>query len=553
MQAVANPSDNADKEQESGAGNTYISLRNPFKLPKEDIFLLRNQQHKKKRQEREHQKGLKVHQKCTYLGKIQETRAEFRQELEKWEKEADTKTANTSLRNNPSWKKAAVRDRNDESMVAYITKKKEMFMLEYSLAVKQELMTNLAEVAKVEENRLQRAAQFLEEDAAMFDEFLKENDKSSVQAIKIAEKETKAKLEKIADIKRITGTIVTVKSDISKFEDILKDYTNFNEFLLKLSPPEWQEKQQWRREMAQKIRAREKQQQTAAKAVQGTAPTTQSRRRESSQKELPPVTDPRSLRKVSTKENKMKEPPVPEIEGNLSEYEDPQIFFTDPQQLLDLLTELEKQNLNLIQNSQDTEESLEEFRITMCNTRKKMEQETEQLSQQVDIISCAIERERVRAAELELKARLFSFGEFKADTQDRMLEGLGLKVKEVYQLSVGETEANLTTLQMLTIIEGRMEELVESLELVPRDRLLVVDRVREKERRIKQREEKVFLQKKQQEERLRKALERAQTDIKRPLVRKLVPRSQPPMQADLDAVVDEGTNVELENHQYFFT
>lgn len=46
-------------------------------------------------------------------------------------------------------------------------------------------MTNLAEVAKVEENRLQRAAQFLEEDAAMFDEFLKENDKSSVQAIKM--------------------------------------------------------------------------------------------------------------------------------------------------------------------------------------------------------------------------------------------------------------------------------------------------------------------------------------------------------------------------------
>ena len=71
---------------------------------------------------------------------------------------------------------------------------------------------------------------------------------------------------------------VQMHSDISKFEDILKDYTNFNEFLLKLSPPEWQEKQQWRREMAQKIRAREKQQQTAAKAVQGTAPTTQSRR-----------------------------------------------------------------------------------------------------------------------------------------------------------------------------------------------------------------------------------------------------------------------------------
>lgn len=52
--------------------------------------------------------------------------------------------------------------------------------------------------------------------------------------------------------------------------------------------------------------------------------------------------------------------------------QEPQLYFTDPQQLLDLLTELEKQNLNLIQNTQDTEESLQEFRITMDNTRKKM-------------------------------------------------------------------------------------------------------------------------------------------------------------------------------------
>lgn len=45
------------------------------------------------------------------------------------------------------------------------------------------------------------------------------------------------------------------------------------------------------------------------------------------------------------------------------------------------------------------------------------DQETEQLAQQVEIISYAIEREKVRAAELELKARLFSFGEYKADHQ----------------------------------------------------------------------------------------------------------------------------------------
>lgn len=51
--------------------------------------------------------------------------------------------------------------------------------------MKQEVINNLSEVAKSEENKLQRALQFLDKDAAMFDEFLKESDKSSVQAVKM--------------------------------------------------------------------------------------------------------------------------------------------------------------------------------------------------------------------------------------------------------------------------------------------------------------------------------------------------------------------------------
>ncbi|XP_062397099.1 cilia- and flagella-associated protein 100-like isoform X2 [Sardina pilchardus] len=551
MQAFANPSDN---EEDSGAGNndSIMPLRNPFKLPEEDIFLLRNKQNRKKKQELQQQRELKVHQKSTYLGKIQDKRVEFRQALKKCEDEVDSKTASTSFRSDSTWRKApGLQERNDiEKIRDYISKKRDMFLLE------QEVMTNLTEVAQAEETRLQRALHFLDEDAAMFDEFLKENDKSSVQAIKIAEQETKAKLEKIADIKRITGKIVAVKSDISKFEDILKEYTNYNEFLLKLSPPEWQDKQQWRKEMAEKIQQQQQQQQTAAKAVQGPSVVTASKRKESAMRELPPVVDPKGHRKggmPTPKEGKTKELPSPRIEADLSEFEDPQLFFTEPQQLLDLLTELEKQNLNLIQNSQDTEETLEEFRITMLNTRKKMEQETEQLAQQVEIISCAIERATQSKEELELKARLFSFGEYKADHQDRMLESLGKRVEEVYQRCVGETEANLTTLQMLTSIEGRIEELLEALELVPRERLLMVERVREKERRIRQREDKVRQQKKQQEERLRKALERAQADVKKHMGRKLMVRSQPPMQENLDHEVDESADLEMDKHQYFFT
>lgn len=48
---------------------------------------------------------------------------------------------------------------------------------------------------------------------------------------------------------------IRVHSDISKNEEILKEYTLYNGFLLKLSPTEWQERQQARRAMVDKIKA----------------------------------------------------------------------------------------------------------------------------------------------------------------------------------------------------------------------------------------------------------------------------------------------------------
>lgn len=45
-------------------------------------------------------------------------------------------------------------------------------------------MRKLEEIAGAEEKKLELAEQYLEEDATMFDEFLKENDKNSVDAIK---------------------------------------------------------------------------------------------------------------------------------------------------------------------------------------------------------------------------------------------------------------------------------------------------------------------------------------------------------------------------------
>lgn len=108
--------------------------------------------------------------------------------------------------------------------------------------------------------------------------------------------------------------------------------------------------------------------------------------------------------------------------------EDFELFFTDPQQLLDIFLELEEQNLSLIQNSQDTEEALEELKQTINRSKIKMERETEMLRRQIDALNEEIRREEEREAELKIKASYFNYGEFKAEEQDKMLKELNKKV-----------------------------------------------------------------------------------------------------------------------------
>uniref|UniRef100_F7DVN2 Cilia and flagella associated protein 100 n=1 Tax=Monodelphis domestica TaxID=13616 RepID=F7DVN2_MONDO len=138
----------------------------------------------------------------------------------------------------------------------------------------------------------------------------------------------------------------------------------------------------------------------------------------------------------------------------------------------------------------------------------------------------SIAKEEEIAADLQLKSRVFSFGEYKGDYQQDVGQS-EQKVVEVYRKCIGDCESSLGTLQMLTIIEHQLDELLENLERVPAWKIEQVEKAKEKERRIRLREEKMKLLKEMQEERLKKALARAQATIKKKTGRKLMYRSEP--------------------------
>ncbi|XP_017335703.1 cilia- and flagella-associated protein 100 isoform X1 [Ictalurus punctatus] len=544
--------------------------QNPFKMPEDNtIFHFRKTEKARRKQEYQRDLSLSVSEKKTYSGKIKARQLDLRKKLRDGledKEEATTHLSQTEVQlpqNAPASKVIMIKDRNieKESIREFINKKREMFYLEYALAVKREEIAQLEEQASREEKKLAKAEKLLEDDAALFDTFLKENDKNSVEAIRIAEQESKAKMEKVAEIKRITAKMVAIKSNISKLEDTLQEYKLYKDFLFKISPPEWQEKQRAKKKHRTKSTSaiNKEEHEGKSRETDRAKKTRQSDRHTGREKrspvsrELPPLRETWVHSRHSIKSTPQGSKISSASESDSSEYEEePELYFTEPQQLLNLLSELEEQNLFLIQNSQETEESLEEFRQTMEQTRKNIEQEANHLKQQIDAMTETLMREKEKTAELELNTRFFDFGKSKAE-EESALNALGQKVEEVYRSCIGDSETNLSTLQMLMAIESRLGDLLESVELIPADHLAVAERAKEKERRLRLRDEKLIQQKQHQEERIKKAMERAQAEIKRTSGKKLMPRSQPPVRKLKSKEHSDITDEEKEEYLYFFT
>ena len=71
---------------------------------------------------------------------------------------------------------------------------------------------------------------------------------------------------------------------------------------------------------------------------------------------------------------KEKEPPAPIHNDEDDAKEEAAMHFQEPQQLLDILSDLEEQNLFLIQNAQEVEEALDSLKNTFKYVQLKLTQ-----------------------------------------------------------------------------------------------------------------------------------------------------------------------------------
>ncbi len=167
--------------------------KTPFSLPSgEEVFAVREKVRVKEREDWARERTLKVHQKGTYSTRMRAMLAELRKQVNAVDTTTVVEEASgedskpTALQEDTEFVLTTTRDRHieKEDLSSYIGRKREMFLVQYSLGVKKDEISKLIAIREAEEKKLEAAEQYIELSATVFDEFLKENDKAAVEAIK---------------------------------------------------------------------------------------------------------------------------------------------------------------------------------------------------------------------------------------------------------------------------------------------------------------------------------------------------------------------------------
>jgi len=391
-----------------------------------------------------------------------------------------------------------------------------------SLDTKRDEIRKLEEKAKLKEEALRKSEIMLEEDAIRFDTFLKENDKKAHEAIKRAEAETKKKQEKLQEIKKLRQSIQLVQSEMSKLKEMLDLCQEYKKFLDSLTPEEWftemsdkkRKRQQARRIARWKVKQREWE--DTKRVLEEEMETQKAIDKEKAAR------DGKRAKRKSYTPNIPPQPKLVDEELTDSDSEEP-MYFKKPQQLLDIFTALEESNLFLIQNSQETEQALEELKQDFMETKTRMDAKTAALKANIEEHLAQIAAEEAKAEALKRRAES-SGGK---GVQEKLLNELQDRVRKVYIECEFESSSNPSTLTMLTDLEGKLEQLLSEMEMMDPKYVEDAEKAREKDRREKVRLARMEKAKDEYEDRLQRSIDRAAAPVVKKKGKQVMFRSRP--------------------------
>ncbi|XP_021030336.1 coiled-coil domain-containing protein 38 isoform X2 [Mus caroli] len=547
--------------------DAVLKKERPYKIFFKDLFVFKENEIAARKRERMKNHSMKIYQKTTFSSRMK-SRSHLGQ-LAFFADAGGSSYERLGLDPTLILRLTEGADRK-RTVHEFINDQRDRFLLEYTVSTKKKTIKRFERLIATKENQLKKAEKKLQDDALSFEEFLRENDQRSVDALKMAAQETINKLQMTSELKKASMEVQSIKSDIAKTEFLLKEYMKYGFFLLKLSPKQWQIQQSQKRAQSSKSNH------ILPKILEKFSISTAKRDNDIDSDRMS-VSEERSSRRGSQggrhgkhtlgqdsrKSSVFNRPESMASEDSLEYFlEDeivefdllPEIYFKEPEELLQVFTELEEQNLTLVQYSQDVDENLEDVNKREKFIQDKINNNISFLLEHKHMLRMNCEREEEKAAELELRSRLFSFGEFNSDAQEKLIDSLSKKINQVYRVCIGDAEVgSLNAVQKLVKVESRLVELSDLIESIPREHVEAIERLKQKERRQKLREEKIKEKQRHQEERLKAALERAVAQPKKKLGRRLIYRSKPQSANKHELLLVGDTRSKSQDEEYFFS
>lgn len=351
---------------------------------------------------------------------------------------------------------------------------------------------SLEPLIRTEEWTLEKLCKLLEFHKNRHQDELNDMGIRSADAVRRIEQAENTQLEQDALIEKLTDEKQSLEREIDSFEVVWSHLTHCKDILFKMSPVEWQEAQ-------------------TAKDLSVHLNTG------SDAKEPSPCTVTTSANVTNGGHNT--------LNRNDAEEDKPLLYFSEPEEFLEVMADFTRRNLFLTQNSAKFDEALKELNQSIEIETKKMQEDEDKVTLQIRDMQDRVDRKKARAT--KFKHWVLLHESLEATDEDIMLEALAVKVSEVYQRCIDKCLTNLSTLEMLTNIELRLCTLLEQLEGIPKDFVEAAMRIKEREKRRRKQQEKLRLEREKQKEMLKKCMQRSFSDSKKKMGRKLMPRFFP--------------------------
>nr|CAI5828739.1 unnamed protein product [Callosobruchus analis] len=156
-------------------------------------------------------------------------------------------------------------------------------------------------------------------------------------------------------------------------------------------------------------------------------------------------------------------------------YGTPDLYFTEPDQLIEAFRFMELQNLNSLLYSEELAIPLETLKFSIIAAEEQFGREIQKLEESIATLEGEFGWKEERAKYLEDLAQELIYNEFKELVMADKILNLHVFVEDVYETRVAPNDANLSMQDMITGITLKYRQEVLALDKVPSEMVLLLE------------------------------------------------------------------------------